>query len=766
MAIKKPVLKNGKTPALRAVEFGFLCLFLGVMALRATFTESPGGVGGTQHINIFTSIYSLSFSLALLLGVCVWVIFNFTSARPRWRLTGWEVPIILFVIAAIAAGAGAADKRAAITSFAVLIVPLMAALALVQVLDRPARVTAALVVITGLGVMATYQYIEQFWITGEETVAQYEADPEEFLQPLEITPGTFHHLLFEHRLYSRGVRGSFTTANSAGSFSILATFAALAVFTGILHKRKSGNDESQRRFPLLPAFALGLCALGIVLTQSKGAIGAAAIAAVMFGAWCLFHSWIGRHKKLLVVLTVLVVIAGTIFVIYYGSAHGTLPGGKSMLIRWQYWQSSLRMYADNPVTGVGPANFKYYYPAYKIPEAVETVTDPHNFPLSMLTQYGPLGLAAMLGVVILPLAALARKRQPVKTEQSGADMRFIIYPAMGIIILALLVLRPLLIPMTTDMTAPAWVTMYIGFAVYIIPVLIFALGVLLFSLDNRTAQSERFSPARAALFCGVIGFFIHSLLDFAIFEPSVYTAFMAILACILAIDFDTAKRTTLNLPSFLSVKMPAIVLAVVMPAGYLFYVFVPPTRSMTKLDRAYTAFDDGRFDYAHRLTGQAVELDLIDPAAPTVAARLYLMDYHRKDAKDESLLRKTEDNLLTAISRNPKNFRYYENLSDVYVYLAENAEDEQKDFYLRQAIRAAQQAVERYPGSERLRFSFAQIAERLGKEQLALEQYQKVVEIEEAFRDFFPRIFPEHDFVSRLGSSKYEITQRKIEEMK
>ena len=80
-----------------------------------------------------------------------------------------------------------------------------------------------------------------------------------------------------------------------------------------------------------------------------------------------------------------------------------LPGGNSMLVRWQYWAASAHMIADHRMTGVGPGNFADYYTHYKPAAALESVADPHNVLLSLMTQYGPLGLIGFLAMVFVPL---------------------------------------------------------------------------------------------------------------------------------------------------------------------------------------------------------------------------------------------------------------------------------------------------------------------------------------------------------------------------
>ncbi len=74
-----------------------------------------------------------------------------------------------------------------------------------------------------------------------------------------------------------------------------------------------------------------------------------------------------------------------------------------MLVRWQYWVASAKMYLERPFTGIGGGNFKTFYTYYKDPAAIETVSDPHSFVFSLLTQYGVLGLAGFLIAVIIPI---------------------------------------------------------------------------------------------------------------------------------------------------------------------------------------------------------------------------------------------------------------------------------------------------------------------------------------------------------------------------
>ena len=106
---------------------------------------------------------------------------------------------------------------------------------------------------------------------------------------------------------------------------------------------------------------------------------------------------------MILIACLLLAVAGSGMVVNYGLTNGRLPGGNSMLVRWQYWDASGKMYADHLLTGVGPGNFAHFYPHYKPAAASESVSDPHNFLLSILTQYGPIGLIGFLAMICIPL---------------------------------------------------------------------------------------------------------------------------------------------------------------------------------------------------------------------------------------------------------------------------------------------------------------------------------------------------------------------------
>jgi O-antigen ligase len=391
-----------KSKSLMVFEYILLTICLAVIAIRSVSIESLNINSVNRPESTGELAYSLALSTVLILTVLIWLIWLFCREKFIFRITTMELGLALFCIAAVIASSFAAEKRAAITASVTTIAPIMMAVMLVQILDSKKKIKILLYTIAAAGAVgALYCFVQFFWLNSV-TLAQYQNDPNAILEKLRIPAGSFQQMLFEHSLNSRDVRGFFTTGNSAGSFALLTSFAALALFLQNLKTKKPAPKKHLKI--IISALITVIIISGLLITRSKGAITAAAIALIILIAYIAFGKWFEHHKKeTLLAFLIAVVLSGYSVVSYY-QKHGCLPGGNSMLVRCQYWHASVKMYADHPLTGVGPGNFVSLYPRYKQPAAIETVADPHNFLLNILTQYGPIGLAGFLAAVIFPLA--------------------------------------------------------------------------------------------------------------------------------------------------------------------------------------------------------------------------------------------------------------------------------------------------------------------------------------------------------------------------
>jgi O-antigen ligase/tetratricopeptide (TPR) repeat protein len=526
---------------LRMLETVLLGLCLCILALRITYTEGPAGQMLLLAGSVADVIYSLTLSGLLIFSLVLWLLWRILSNRLTYRVTGLELGLVLFGAAAVISTVVASDKRSAITQSMMLLGPILAAVLLTQVLDSPARIRVLLTVIAALGVVSAYQCAEQFFVSNSVTIEQYEKDPKALLDPLGIEAGTFQQFLFEHRLYSRGVRGFFTTSNSAASFAVMASFAALALL--VRRSPEHGDRPAQRRHTLLLSLGTVVIVAGLLLTQSKGGILAFLIGLVVCAILVGLDRKLGARKRVVLALMVpSVLVAGAVVgcaAVLYGLQHDRLPGGNSMLVRWQYWRAATRMYADHPLTGVGPGNFSNYYPHYKPAAALESVSDPHSFLLSLLAQYGPLGLLGFLAMLALPLwrsVTFSTRTTASDDTPVGPPFKPLAVGMLAVVGICLLLVRPILMPVTG--ADDPGVLLYEIVAMYMAPVAAFFIGFLLVSaaLEDRRGWQTGFTRAAllAAPVSAVLAVLLHNLIDFALFEPGVWLTFWFLLACLIA----------------------------------------------------------------------------------------------------------------------------------------------------------------------------------------------------------------------------------------
>jgi hypothetical protein len=736
-----------KSKGQEVLEYVLLALCLCVIALRAMFTESPGSSSTALPTNLNDSVYSLSISAVLVISFVIWFITRFCGKRFPYRLTGIELGLCLFTIAAIVGIYAASNKRAAITNFATLLAPILMAVLLVQILDSHVKIKLLLSVVAALGVVSAYQCAEQYFYNNQKTIEQYEQNRQATLEPLGIQPGTFSQFLFEHRLYTKGVRGFFTTSNSAGSFVLLASFAAIVLFVDKLKHRKFGAFAPLRLISCCAAVAIII--LGFVIIHSRGAIVASMAATAMFISYLLCGNRLKRYKKAVFIVCLLLVIAGSYLVIRHGITYGRLPGGNSMLVRWQYWSGAAKMYADHPVTGVGGGNFGSFYPHYKTAAALETVSDPHNFVLSILTQYGPIGLLGFLAVVSIPLWLVVYGNSNSSSHQANkhesANMKSVL-PFLIVISAALLLIRPILSPMPSSDSLEVRIAVTI--VLYVIPLIVFIIGFLLLTALHVLNTSDYAKICAAGLFCACLGLLIHNLIDFAIFEPGVLTTFWAVMACLIALDYRQKSRQQF-------VWKPARLAKILVTAGglviiwaYFNYVLAPVAKTSSKITLAMHGVG-----YIHELLDEAAEDDKLDPVALNLNGRFYLQEYYESRAKQTVLLDKAANCFLKAIERHNADFKNYEKLSTVYNLLG-NTE---------KAYEYGIEAAKRYPGSERLQFNLGEIAEKSGKTAVALEHYKEAVIIEDKYREQFREMYPGREIFSRLGKEKYNRAKQQVE---
>ena len=291
---------------------------------------------------------------------------------------------------------------------------------------------------------------------------------------------------------------------------------------------------------------------------------------------------------------------------------------------------------------------------------------------------------------------------------------------LGIVSAAMLIVRPIVMPLDGGNTIG--VIAYVIFALYLTPVIVFAIGCWLLGVNGKTSESADTNLTIAALWCAVIGVLIHNTIDFAIFEPGVWTSLWAVLACIIALD---CRRKFVSKP-VIFVKTLMAIAGITLIWACLNYALVPVIKSTVKSQLAQqTAFEER----AHNLLDAAANDDRLSAAALSLNSRLYLRQFEDSDSKQIAPLLNAEKCSLAAIERNKIDFKNFEQLTEIYSAIAEISGPQEKLNWLNKAFDNALRCVELYPGSCRLHFRLAEIAEQLGRNDEAVENYKRPLKL-------------------------------------
>jgi len=267
----------------------------------------------------------------------------------------------------------------------------------------------------------------------------------QFLTRSNLVPSlsaTVEWLMFPHKTwyfskpYAHRASGTYISPNHvAGLLEMLLPLTLAYTLTG--------------RGKPLTKIVLGYCALvlvaGIGVTVSRGSWVATGVALLVFFAVLTIH----RTYRLPSVLMLIVVVAGSSFFVVRTAffkerfQNAFASGRLELNVRYDLWDSTVRMWRDHFWLGVGPGHYDYRFRAYR-PVQVQLRADrAHNEYLNVLADWGVLG-----GVIIATaLASLAvgfwnTVRHVRRTEvefSTNHSNKFAFVLGSGIAILALLV---------------------------------------------------------------------------------------------------------------------------------------------------------------------------------------------------------------------------------------------------------------------------------------------------------------------------------------
>ena len=150
---------------------------------------------------------------------------------------------------------------------------------------------------------------------------------------------------------------------------------------------------------ILSSLTIMLGILTIIFAQSTGALGGV-ICGLLF---LLFYYNRTRKITLIAIIIFLIVILLSPFSSFKQKINYQKLdlNSTSLEIRLNQWSETLKMLRDNPILGVGLANYQNKFKPYHQFEFIEIFLYPHNIFLNFWSEIGLLGLMAFIWLIVV-----------------------------------------------------------------------------------------------------------------------------------------------------------------------------------------------------------------------------------------------------------------------------------------------------------------------------------------------------------------------------
>ncbi len=259
---------------------------------------------------------------------------------------------------------------------------------------------AFVAVMIALAVILSAQGLYQVTVTLPQERAAYAASPDEVLQAVGqwYPAGSPERARFEARLAGTEPLATFALTNSLAGFLLAWLILALGIAWRSWPRKMPGAVAIARYLGLVAS--IGVIVACLLLTKSRSAYVALAVGLILLPL--VAHEWnrATARKAWLAAGGVALVLALGAAALLVGRDETLLSEAtKSLGYRIEYWDATLSMIADFPLFGVGPGEFQFYYTQYKLPQASEEISDPHNFLLEAWATGGMFAMLALVGVL-------------------------------------------------------------------------------------------------------------------------------------------------------------------------------------------------------------------------------------------------------------------------------------------------------------------------------------------------------------------------------
>jgi len=601
---------------LSTVLFFFLIIVLSVASVSSLRWISPSIHMDTK----FGSSRDLTYACIIALTVLLIAAITFSASKTKVRRNFTailKISIVILLAGIVISCVCASDKAVAFYAGSGLIIALLVMLTTFKLVDTAWKINLAIIVLISLGTtFALKTWLRELYEI-DQTYQHYLKTRQAFWAKQGKSLEAPEVKVFEARLKSRDNGGFFFHGNLGGAYLTVVFLVSLSFVAKRIRDKIAGKQFADL-WLISSILISGFILSAVILTMSKSAILACILSLIAIAILWLFRNFLISHFRLAVILTLIIIVCISSLIIGYGLIKHTLPT-LSLAYRWQYWQGAYAMFKDHYLTGVGPANFGYYYLRYKLPQAEEEVSSPHNFIVQGFTELGIIGgtgLLLFIFAIFYQIAKSAREnnslpRSSGNSLSAGTAMLIITFAFFAVVFIFNQTNLPGLIYLLAE-----WLPYIFIFAITFV--------ICCFDADKieRIDTSAPSAATKLFLTCALIAFVLGNLTNFSLFEPSTQILFFFLAGLTLSAFKSSISRT--HRKSF-SVFVPAISLIIIV--SYTYYLFTPAllaesaanqaqeiaSNSPLEYDKSYQTFVKltNRYTYDAHLPAQAGKRELI-----------------------------------------------------------------------------------------------------------------------------------------------------------
>lgn len=258
-------------------------------------------------------------------------------------------------------------------------------------------------VMLGLVVLLALRGVVQVVLDHPAMMAAFHADRDRWLAARGWTPESPLARAYIRRLGQAEATGWFGLSNVYASFAAAGAGMGLAWLIAAARGGRAGGRAAGGGM-IAAAVSLVAGAAGLWAADSKGGAVVAVIAGVLAGLGTIAAGSTAKRARIIDRAAALLgplCIAGALIAVVIRGMIGERIGELSILFRWFYMQAAARIFAERPVSGVGPDGFQAAYLHAKNPLSPEEVASPHSILFDWLATLGLFGLAGAAALIAM-----------------------------------------------------------------------------------------------------------------------------------------------------------------------------------------------------------------------------------------------------------------------------------------------------------------------------------------------------------------------------